>query len=237
MKLQFILIGLAAALAGCASGGSSSDDMAAVAPSPGFNASSGAQDASPASELENANYRISALDLINVSVFRVPDLSVEKLRVDASGSIELPLIGSLPAAGMTPAELAQDIRDRLAVRYLQNPQVSVTVAEASSQKVTVDGAVTEPGVYEMTGRTTLLQAVAMAKGATRVANLRNIAVFRTVDGQRMAAIFDLAAIRDGDAVDPVLRGDDIVVVETSRTSAFMRDLISALPGLAVFSPY
>lgn len=237
MKLQFILIGLAVALAGCATGGSSSDDMAAVAPAPGFNASSGAQDSSPASELENANYRISALDLINVSVFRVPDLSVEKLRVDASGSIELPLIGSLPAAGMTPAELAQDIRDRLAVRYLQNPQVSVTVAEASSQKVTVDGAVTEPGVYEMTGRTTLLQAVAMAKGATRVANLRNIAVFRTVDGQRMAAIFDLAAIRDGDAVDPVLRGDDIVVVETSRTSAFMRDLISALPGLAVFSPY
>lgn len=230
MKLWILIPALAIVLAGCASAPATSSQMSAATMMP-------ARDMGGGVDLAAVDYRIGALDLLNVTVFQVPDLSVEKLRVDASGGVELPLIGTMQAQGRTPAELASDIRGRLAARYLRNPQVTVSVAEASSQKVTVDGAVTEPGVYEMTGRTTLLQAVAMAKGATRIANLRNVAVFRTVDGQRMAALFDLGAIRSGQAVDPVLLGDDVVVVDTSRTSALMRDVVAALPGLAVFRPY
>lgn len=184
-----------------------------------------------------ADYRIGPLDELSVTVFQVEDLSFEKLTVGATGLIEMPLIGTVQAAGRTPNELAADLQTRLGENYLRNPRVTVTVTEAASQKVTIDGAVTEPGVFQMKGRTTLLQAVAMAKGASRVANLRSVAVFRQVDGQRMVAVFDLAAIRAGQAADPVLQGDDVVVVDTSRTSVAMREIIAALPGLAIFRPY
>lgn len=120
---------------------------------------------------------------------------------------------------------------------MHDPQVTVSVTESSSQKITVDGAVTEAGVFEMKGRTTLQQAVAMAKGATRTADLRNVAVFRTVDDQRTVAVFDLIAIRMGEAPDPVLMGDDIVVVDTSQMSVLLREALAALPGLAVFRSY
>lgn len=182
-------------------------------------------------------YRIGAGDKLNVRVFQVTDLSFEELVVDTSGEIQLPLIGTVRAADRTPNELSSDIAGRLSAQYLRNPQVTVTVTEAASQKITIDGAVTKPGVYEMRGTTSLLQAVAMAEGPSRVADLSKVAVFRTVDGQRAVALFDLGAIRQGRADDPAVRGDDIIVVDTSRMSVFMRDVIAALPGLSVFRPY
>lgn len=182
-------------------------------------------------------YTIGATDLLNIRVFQVPDLSSEELRVDASGSIQMPLIGSIHAAGRTPEDLAQEIETKLASRFLQNPQVSVTVAEAASQKVTVDGAVAKPGVYVMRGQTTLLQAVAMAEGPSEVANLESVAVFRTTPAGRMVAVFDLHAIRNGQAADPVLLGDDVVVVDTSRLSVATRQALQSLPGLAAVFRY
>lgn len=181
-----------------------------------------------------SDYRIGATDQLNITVFQVEDLTFEKLPVDASGMLQLPLIGQVRAAGNTPSELGAEIARRLSERYMQNPQVSVTVAEAASQKITVDGAVTKPGVYVMRGRTTLLQAIAMAEGPTRVASLQNVAVFRTVEGRRMAALFDLQRIRAGELADPYLEGDDVVIVDTSRLNASIREILSALPGLAVF---
>lgn len=184
---------------------------------------------------EFADYQIGPMDKLRVSVFQVPDLSFDEVTVDTSGQLNLPLVGSIAAAGMTPDQLSQELRSRLATRYIRDPQVSVTIVSAASQKVTVDGAVTRAGVYEMRGRTTLMQAVAMASGAVREADLKSVAVFRTVAGRRMVAVFDLAAIRRGDSEDPVLKGDDVVVVDTSRLSVALRDIIQALPGLAVFS--
>lgn len=184
---------------------------------------------------ETSDYRIGPSDKLNLTVFQVEDLSFEEIFVDASGKLQLPLLGSVQAAGLTPAELSSDLERRLGAQYLRNPRVSVSVTEAASQKITIDGAVTKPGVYEMRGRTTLLQAVAMAEGGTRIADLKNVAVFRTVEGRRMIAVFDLAAIRRGQSPDPVVLGDDIVVVDTSRLNARYRDIIEALPGLAVFA--
>lgn len=182
----------------------------------------------------SGDYRIGATDLLKVTVFQVPDLSFDEVRVDTTGQIEMPLIGSVQAAGRTPPELAQEIARLLSDRYLQNPQVTVTVTQAASEKITVDGAVNKPGVYEMRGRTTLLQAVAMAEGPSRLADLESVAVFRTVEGRRMVALFDLAAIRNGQAEDPLVRGDDVIVVDTSRLSAAMRAVIETVPGFAVF---
>lgn len=183
------------------------------------------------------DYRIGPTDLLTVQVFQVKDLSFEEIRVDAAGNLQMPLIGSVPAAGLTPNELSAEIARRLGERYLRNPQVTVTVKDAASQKVTIDGAVTQPGVYEMRGRTTLMQAVAMARGPLREADVRSVAVFREVNGQRMVAVFDLAAIRVGQMEDPVILGDDIVVVDTSRLNALTRDALTALPALAVFGVF
>lgn len=183
------------------------------------------------------DYRVGPLDLLSLTVLDVKELSFERLPVDASGNIQLPLLGSIQAAGLTVNELSRQIETSLGARYLQNPQVAISVTEAASQKITVDGAVTEPGVYEMKGSVSLVQAVAMAKGPTRVSNLEHVAVFRVVDGQRMVAVYDLRAIRAGRAEDVTLIGDDIVVVDTSQRSVLFRELIGALPALAFFRPY
>lgn len=184
------------------------------------------------------DYRIGPLDKLNITVFQVKDLTLEEVPVDGSGRIFLPLIGSVLAAGKTTQELSAEIADRLRGQYLQSPQVAVQVAEAVSQKVTVDGSVVQPGVYTMSGPTTLLQAVAMARGPDpRYANLSRVAVFRTINGQRNAAVFDLKAIRAGKAPDPVILGNDVIVVEGSAVKGAIREVLGALPGLAIFRPY
>lgn len=190
-----------------------------------------------ASSAAQAEYRIGVGDKLSVRVFQVPDLSFDQLVVDTSGDIQMPLIGAVRATGQTAGELSILIAERLSAQYLRNPQVTVTVTEAASQKITVDGAVTKPGVYEMRGTTSLLQAVAMAEGPTGVADLTKVAVFRTIAGQRSVALFDLQAIRQGRADDPTVLGDDVIVVDTSRMSAAMRGIIGAVPALAVFRPF
>ena len=182
-----------------------------------------------------AEYRIGVGDKLSVRVFQVADLSFEELVVDTSGNINLPLIGAVRGAGRTAGEMSTDIASRLATRYLRDPQVTVTIMEAASQKITVDGAVTKPGVYEMRGSTSLLQAVAMAEGPSRVADLTKVAVFRTIDGRRSVALFDLSAIRQGRASDPQVLGDDVIVVDISRLSSGLREAVGALPALAAFA--
>lgn len=182
----------------------------------------------------SGEYRIGATDLLRINVFRVPDLSFEEIRVDASGVIQMPLIGTVQAEGLTPDELSESLAARLGAQYLRNPQITVTVLEAASQKITVDGAVTQPGVYEMQGRTTLLQAVAMARGPIAGADLNSVVIFRTIEGQRQFAVFDLAAIRAGEAPDPVVLGDDVIVVDTSFLSDVIQQVVRAAPSLYLF---
>lgn len=226
-----LLVSVVLGLAGCASQGRSLVDTTAAStidPSAMQSQSSG---------VESEHYLIGPTDVLKVSVFQVPDLSFDELRVDSSGNIQMPLIGTVHAENLTPGQLSEALREQLGARYLQNPQVSVSVVTSASQKVTIDGDVTKPGVYEMRGRTTLLQAVAMAEGPTRTADLTSVAIFRMADGQRMVAVFDLRAIRNGEMQDPVILGDDVVVVDRSRLNAAMREILSAVPALAIFRPY
>lgn len=189
---------------------------------------------SAAGATTSGEYRIGATDLLRINVFRVPDLSFEEIRVDASGVIQMPLVGTVQAEGLTPDELSASLATRLGAQYLRNPQITVTVLEAASQKITVDGAVTQPGVYEMQGRTTLLQAVAMARGPIAGADLKSVVIFRTIEGQRQFAVFDLAAIRAGEAPDPVVLGDDVIVVDTSFLSDVIQQVVRAAPSLYLF---
>lgn len=184
----------------------------------------------------NADYRIGPLDTVDIGVFEEPDLSMKGLEVDTSGSISLPLIGSLTAGGKTTSQLAAEIAQRLSAKYLKNPQVSVSVASSASQNVTVEGEVAEPGVYPVKGHTSLLQTLALAKGETRVAALNQVVVFRTINGTRMGAVFDVKAIRAGRAPDPQILGNDLVVVGFSAARSLWRDILSATPVLNLFRP-
>lgn len=178
------------------------------------------------------DYRISPLDVIEISVFQVEELT-RTVQVNNNGLISMPLLGSIQAGGKTTTELSSHIAKKLDENYLQSPQVSVFVKEYTSQRVTVDGAVKKPGIFATTGRLSLLQAVALAEGLNDVADPGGILVFRTVDNKRMAARFDLNAIRSGKTDDPLLKAGDIVMVDESSSRTAFRDVKSALsiPGL------
>jgi polysaccharide export outer membrane protein len=170
-----------------------------------------------------ADYRIGAQDMLEVNVFGIEELK-RSVQVDSGGKILLPLVGQVQAGGRTPGELSADIATALKKTYMKDPQVIVTVKEAQSQRVTVDGAVNQPGVYPLSGPTTLLQAVSLARGPdSKLANVKKVGVFRMVGGTRHSAFYDLTQIRTGKAEDPQIYGNDIVVVDQSGGKAFMQN--------------
>ncbi len=118
--------------------------------------------ASPAGTEEDLP--IGAGDLIEVSVFEVKELSEIKVRVPLRGAVTLPLLGVVPAAGLTVLQLEDEIRARLQQKYMHDPQVSVFVVEQKSQRISVIGAVRRGGVYPMTSRLRLADALALAEG-------------------------------------------------------------------------
>lgn len=182
-------------------------------------------------------YRIGVQDVISVRVFQEPDLSFNEVQVDASGTINFPLIGQIQAAGRTPVELSNDIEAGLGTRFIRSPQVVVGIVQSAALRVVVDGQVTEPGVYEIAGNSSLIEAIARAKGPTRVAALDEIIVFREIDGQRMGAIFNLQDIREGKAADPQILGGDRIVVGFSGVKGAYRDFLQAAPLFNAFTRF
>ena len=181
-----------------------------------------------------ADYKISSLDVLEVTVLNVPDLS-KTVQVSATGNISLPLANSIQAAGKTTSELEKSIATRLKKTYLQSPQVSVFIKEYNSQKITVDGAVNKPGIYPKDSDATLLQAIALAQGLTLVADPTAVLIFRTVSSQRQVARFDLQAVRAGKLADPKLLAGDIVMVDESTRRTTMRDLTNSMPLTGLFT--
>jgi polysaccharide export outer membrane protein len=191
----------------------------------------------PAAAALPAQYRIGPDDTLDITVFQVPELT-RTVQVDASGQFVLPLVGRVQAAGRTADEISALLTEKLQGRYLNDPLITVMVKQAVSQRVTVDGAVVKPGVYNLTGPTTLLQALALANGPDpRVANLRKVAIFRSEGGARRGRIYDLARIRDGKATDPEIRADDVVVVDASGTRSFFAYYGSSLSILNLLRPF
>ncbi len=217
-------------LAACASGGGTRSATASALtslPPPDTTAASGAYEGA-------TDYRIGAMDLLQISVFGVEDLDKE-VRVNSNGQISLPLVGGIMAGGRTIPELEAQLAKKYADGFLQNPQVSVFVKEYSSQRITLEGAVKKPGIYPITGRTSLLQAIALAEGVDdKVADLGGIVLMRQVEGKRQAAVFDLRLVRKGMVDDPQVYGDDIIVVEQSGSKSAFRRFIETAPAVGVF---
>jgi polysaccharide export outer membrane protein len=179
-------------------------------------------------------YRIGALDMLTIQVYGEPELSVAQAQVNVSGLIQMPFIQEVQVAGLTPAEARDLIARRLGERYVVNPQVVVSVTTSASLTVTVEGSVADPGIYQIAGSTTLLDALALANSPVRGAKLDQVVVFRVIDGRRAGAVFDLRDIRSGRTPDPTILAGDKVVVGYDALQGTLRDFVGVVPLLAIF---
>ncbi len=129
------------------------------------------------------NVTINPHDVLSIKVFQEDDLE-SKLRVSRDGAIVFPLIGMVRVGGKSPEDAAQLIRNLLAKDYLVNPQVAVTIVEYDKRRFSVLGQVQKPGSYQMPDREglTLLEALAIAGGYTRIADPAKITLKRQRGG-------------------------------------------------------
>lgn len=190
----------------------------------------------PTVESVGMDYRIAPLDTVTVKVFQADNLSGD-YQVDLTGQISLPLIGEVEAANLTTAQLDDKLTALLGKKYYEHPDVSVALKASTARAVTVDGAVAKAGTFPVLGHTSLMQAIALAGGTTEDANTHRIAIFRTVNGQRQAAAFDLAAIRHGQSVDPEVYAGDIVIVDGSSVKQSFKRVMQSFPILSIFRPF
>jgi polysaccharide biosynthesis/export protein len=171
----------------------------------------------------NPDYRIGANDLLEFDVFGVPDMR-RSVRVNATGAVSLPLIGTVQLAGLTAQEAETHLAKKYGEKYLQNPQVSLFIKEFTTQRITIEGAVAKPGIYPVTGQLTLLRALALAGGGAQYAQLNEIMLFRNTQGQPSEPkVFDLDKIRAGEVPDPMIQSDDVIVVKRNASRTALRD--------------
>ena len=173
----------------------------------------------------NRPYLIGPFDKLKIDVFGIDDLSKD-VQIDASGRLSFPLIGVVKASGLTPGELADELEGRLKGRYVRNPEVIVNLEETVSQVITVDGQVERPGLYPVIGRMTLMRAVATAGGVGEFAKLNDVVIFRTIEGEQLAGLYNLKAIRRGNYSDPEVFANDVIVVGDSQARRIFKDIIS-----------
>lgn len=182
----------------------------------------------------SSGYKIGPLDVLEFSVFKVPELA-RVAQVADTGTVNLPLVGEVQAAGKTAQEIERDLTKRLGAKYLQSPQVTILIKEYNSQRVTIEGAVKTPGVQPIRGKTSLLQVVASAGGLDTQTSDSTVLVFRQMDGKRSAAKFNMADIRSGSAEDPLVQSGDVIVAPTSAMKETFNTVIKALPLATVFA--
>lgn len=182
-------------------------------------------------------YLLRPGDTVSVNVYQEEELSQEEVPIDQAGMLSLPLIGAIPAAGRSTAEVSADVERAYGVRFLRDPQVTVMLHESRPQTVSIEGQVTKPGIYPVEPGYGLLSAMALGGSPTENAKLNEVLVFRNVNGERLGGRFDLTAIRAGRAADPQILPGDVIVVGFSSLRGIYRDILQASPLLGVFGRY
>ena len=143
------------------------------------------------------DYRIGPKDLLEIKVFEIPELNLER-RVSDSGSIDLPLLGDLPVAGLTASQVSGRLETMLTAKYVNRANVSVSVKEYANSPVSIVGAVQKPGPLNISGNWYLLQAISAAGGLTERAGRKLYVLRRSPNG-----LTDRLEIR----LDDLFRGD------------------------------
>ncbi len=162
---------------------------------------------------ELPHYSVQAGDLLQVSVWKEPDLQLEVL-VRPDGGFSMPLIGEVAAAGKSVAALQEEITKRLAA-FVPDASVTVAIHQLNGNKIYVLGKVGRPGEYPVNRYVDVMQALSMAGGTTTFANLSDIVILRRLDGGSQRAIgFNYDQVSTGKHLEQniVLRSGDVVVV-------------------------
>ena len=161
---------------------------------------------------EDPAYKIGPQDLLKIDVWKEDQLT-RTVPVRPDGKITLPLLNDVQAAGLAPMELASVISDQLK-KYINNPQVTVSVTEINSRRVYVTGEVSKAGAYPLFPRMTVLQALSSSGGFTQFARVKNIYVLRTENGKQVKMLFNYKEAVRGKSPEQnieLLPGDVIVV--------------------------
>ena len=175
---------------------------------------------------------VRPFDTLTIDVFGVPELSERRVRVDANGEIGFPLVGTVAVAGMTTSEISTLLQSRLKGQFVRNPQVTTNLESSENSTFTVYGQVKQPGVFPVIGEGTLLKAVATAKGLAEYGNSQEVIVFRTVNGERLATLYDMRAISRGAYTDPRIYPNDTIVVGDSHARRLFDDIVGVAAILA-----
>lgn len=159
------------------------------------------------------DYRIGPDNTLKISVYREDELNRD-VRVSSDGFISLPLLGKVKAGDFTVSELENKLTKGLK-KYLKHPQVTVFIKEYST--ITVTGQVKNPDSYPLKGELTVIEAIALAKGFTKIASRNNVKVMRIENGEKKTIIVRVADIskRGDKSKDVLLKRGDIVFVPES----------------------
>lgn len=175
-----------------------------------------------ADELPPEGYRIGPKDLVEIRVFEVPELSVER-RVSENGFIDMPIVGDVEVKGLTEGELADKLRKVLEETYVQRATVAVQVTDFRSRPIWVVGAVRTPGALGFSGRWTLLEALAAAGGLVPGAGDTVHVLRRAENGltdQISITLSDLLIRADPASNIPIFANDFINVPATLEVTVF-----------------
>ena len=162
--------------------------------------------------LNDAEYKIGPQDVLRIDVWKEAEVS-RAVPVRPDGKISLPLLNDVQAAGLTPMQLSVVIADGLK-KYMNDPQVTVSVSEINSRRIYVAGEVTRAGAFPLLPNMTVLQALSSAGGFTQFARLKNIYVLRIEDGKQVKLPFNYKDAVNGKKPEQnvLLRPGDVIVV-------------------------
>jgi len=159
---------------------------------------------------------IGKMDTVEIRVFREDDLTTTG-QLSADGTITMPLIGPVKMAGLSTDQAAASIKAKLKDGYLVNPQVSVSIEARVRRTVTVLGQAQNPGVFELPAdrKLTVVEAIGMAGGATRIANTKKMTLKRSQGGKAQLLHLNLKDITSGKVADIPLRDGDVLTIPES----------------------
>lgn len=166
----------------------------------------------PAGAAVPTDYVIGSEDVLGVVFWREMEMSGD-VTVRPDGRITLPLIGDVMAAGLRPEDLRLQI-DKLASKFITEPNVSVIVRTINSRKVFITGQVMMPGSYALIGPYTIMQLIAVAGGLTEFADQGSITLMRTMSGESRSFKFNYKDVARGRRLEQnivLLPGDTVVV--------------------------
>jgi polysaccharide export outer membrane protein len=156
------------------------------------------------------DYRIGAQDVVQIDVWKEPEIT-RIIPVRPDGRISLPLLNDVQAAGLTAMQLAGNIREGL-TKYLNNPQVTVTVTQINSRRVFVNGEVARSGAIPLLPGMTALQALSTAGGFSQFARIKGIYILRSEYGRQTKISYDYKQVLKGNKEDILLQPGDVIVV-------------------------